>query len=88
MDGWNQQFNAYRTKTGGLPWWVTRLPMAALLLLLIPAVLAAIAAVLAAAILFVVLLVLWRAVSAFFPPVATPEPDDGRVNVRVVGREE
>ncbi len=91
MNGWNRQFNAYRVKSNGLPWWVTRLPMVVLVLLLVPAALAAIAAVLAGALVFVVLLVFWRVISNFFPSAgvagSAPEPDEGRVNVKVVGRD-
>lgn len=90
MNGWNQQFNTYRAKTSAFPWWVTKVPMAAAILILLPAAVLAVAAILVGLLLFFILLMLWRFISAFLPsPVAPQEdPNEGRVNVRVVGREE
>lgn len=89
MNGWNQQFNRYRSQTERFPWWVVRVPLAVAVLILLPAAVLAVAALLAGLLLFAALLIVWRVLSALFPPAPSPreDPDEGRVNVKVVGRE-
>lgn len=88
MDGWNQQFNRYRTQTERFPWWVVKIPLAVAVLILLPAAVLAVAALLVGLLVFAALLVVWRVLSVLFPPapVLPADPNEGRVNVKVVGR--
>lgn len=100
MNAWNQPFNAYRARTSAYPWWVTRIPLGISLLLMLPLLVAALAVILIGIVLFVALLILWRVLRVFLPPSAgaapssasssgpAPAEGDGRVNVRVIGRDE